>query len=142
MKKIILVAILIFVLFFTAKIIFTSSSFVLINDKKIFVELAKTPEQKQKGLMYRNFLPINHGMLFIWDKDDNRSFWMKNTLIPLDIIFISKDFEINGILQAKPCKKETGCQVYAAKAMYVLEVNKDFTKNNNIKEGQKIKLVI
>ncbi len=112
------------------------------NNVKVIVDLANSPEEKQKGLMFREYLENNHGMLFRWDNEKLRSFWMKNTLIPLDIIFISKDHEITGIIQAEPCKKQTGCQVYAGKAKYVLEVNQGFCKENNIKEGLKIKLEV
>ena len=73
----------------------------IINDigKPIYyhVEVAKTNEEQVKGLMYRLELKKNEGMLFLFDNEKNTSFWMKNTFIPLDIIFINKNGSINKI---------------------------------------------
>ncbi|MDP3003960.1 MAG: DUF192 domain-containing protein, partial [Candidatus Azambacteria bacterium] len=62
---------------------------------KIRVEFARTPEESQKGLMNRPSLPKDSGMLFVFPDETNRSFWMKNTLIPLDVIFISSKGRVN-----------------------------------------------
>ena len=106
---------------------------------KVEVEISDSPEERAAGLMFREFLGENSGMLFIFDDETTRSFWMKNTLVPLDIIFISKDFEIVDIKYAEPCK-ENPCISYVSKgpAEYVLEVNGNFTIKNNIKIGDKI----
>ena len=106
---------------------------------KVNVEIADNAEERAYGLMFREFLGENSGMLFIFDDETTRSFWMKNTLVPLDIIFISKDFEIVDIKYAEPCK-ENPCISYVSKgpAEYVLEVNGNFTIKNNIKIGDKI----
>lgn len=61
------------------------------------VELAVTPEQKTQGLMHRKMLPPQNGMLFLFDSERALSFWMKDTLIPLDIVFIRKDGTIHHI---------------------------------------------
>ena len=61
------------------------------------VEVVKSPKQQERGLMYRKELKKNTGMLFIFKKEKEASFWMKNTLISLDIIFINKDGEIDSI---------------------------------------------
>ena len=60
-----------------------------VNDKwhQILAEKAETLEQRQQGLMYRQFLPENHGMLFLYEQERMLSFWMKNTFISLDIIY-------------------------------------------------------
>lgn len=103
------------------------------------VEIAKTIEERQNGLMNRNFLEENEGMLFIFDDFKERSFWMKNTLISLDMIFIDKNLKITKILEADPCKEDP-CDLYKGDAMYVLEVNKGFCDKNDIKEGEFVKL--
>ena len=109
------------------------------NNKQVFVEIPETKEDFLKGLMFRDFLPENQGMLFIFDDEKNQNFWMKNTLIPLDLIFISEKKVITNIIPAEPCTQDP-CEIYGSKALYVLEVNKDFTKNNDIQPGQKVRL--
>lgn len=67
------------------------------------IELALHPREQEKGLMFRQSMPTMHGMLFVFGSDMQRSFWMKNTLIPLDIIFLERDGRIQHIHpMAKP----------------------------------------
>ena len=110
---------------------------VQINDINIPVELAVTLDEQIKGLMFRTNL--TGGMLFVYNEEKQRNFWMKNTLIPLDIIFIGKNLEITTIHNANPCKEDP-CKIYSGDAKYILEVNKNFTIENNINEGMKVKL--
>jgi len=101
------------------------------------VELAQTPEEQQKGLMYREFLDKDKGMLFIYSQERLLPFWMKNTLIPLDIIYIGADKKIvNIITNAQPCQKDP-CPAYASlePAQYVLEINGGLAESLGIKEG-------
>lgn len=113
----------------------SSSSFIEINDNKINIEIADNEIERSKGLMFREKLCNNCGMLFVYENEDERSFWMKNTLIPLDIIFIDENFIITNIENAVPCKKEN-CDNYNGRAKYVLEVN----PNIEIKVGEKVKI--
>jgi uncharacterized protein len=69
---------------------------------RFVVEIAATPEQQEKGLMFRRLLGPDQGMIFPYEPSLNVSFWMKNTLIPLDIIFIRPDRTIARITNAKP----------------------------------------
>jgi uncharacterized membrane protein (UPF0127 family) len=69
---------------------------------RIFAELARTEAERQRGLMYREFLADGEGMLFIFERDQKLSFWMKNTLIPLSIAFIDKDGRILQIRDMQP----------------------------------------
>ena len=87
-------------------------------------EVAVTPAERQIGLMNRTELPKNHGMLFKLPVDGKHGFWMKNTLIPLDIVWLSKDKVIVDIQTAQPCVNEI-CEIYTSKteSRYVLEVN-------------------
>jgi len=114
-----------------------------INDVIIEVELAETIEERAKGLMYREKLDKMSGMLFIFDEEQTRSFWMKNTLIPLDIFFIDANNIIVDIQTMDPCKNDP-CISYASKkpAMFALEVNSGFAEKFNISEGNTFKILI
>ncbi len=109
---------------------------------KIRAEFARTPEELQKGLMNRTSLPKDSGMLFIFPDETNRSFWMKNTLIPLDVIFISSKGRINEMTTLNPCQETEICQSYNSKtpAQYVLEINAVSTLKWKIIEGDTVEL--
>lgn len=107
----------------------------------IYVEIADNPFEQSKGLMYRNNLDWNSGMLFVFDNERVQSFWMKNTLIPLDMIFIDKNHRIVDIKEnTQPCKIQN-CPSYISKqpAKYVLEVNAGYAKENYINIGDTLK---
>lgn len=114
---------------------------VFIGGQTISVELAQTAEERERGLMFRESLCETCGMLFLFEDEGYRHFWMKNTLIPLDMIFISTNFVIVDILEAEPCLNDP-CQTYASKekARYVLEVNKGFSKHYGVEKGDRIKI--
>ena len=95
------------------------------NSKKIRfkIEIADTDLKRKAGLQCRTKMALNEGMLFIWKTEDLRSFWMKNTSIPLDIIFINQTYEIIDIFYyAKPFSLKSITS--KKKAKYVLELNK------------------
>jgi len=101
------------------------------------VEISSTSAQHKKGLMYRENLPKDEGMLFIFKQEQPLSFWMKNTLIYLDIIYISKDKKVVSVsVNTPPCKKDP-CSGYPSKgnAMYVLEINGGLTEKFGIEKG-------
>jgi len=106
---------------------------------KIKAEVADTQEKIERGLMFRKHLGENKGMFFAFDSEGTYAFWMKNTLIPLDIIFISSDFKILEIFHAEPCIEEP-CKSYQTTkyAKYILEVNGDFTARNGIQVGNEV----
>ncbi|MBF0485322.1 MAG: DUF192 domain-containing protein [Candidatus Omnitrophica bacterium] len=88
------------------------------------VELAVSPEERERGLMYREKLAQGAGMLFIFDKEDVYSFWMKNTKIPLDIIWLDSQKRVVYIgANIPPCVNDP-CPSYnpLKKALYVLEI--------------------
>jgi hypothetical protein len=104
------------------------------------IERAESLAHQAKGLMYREKLDENNGMLFIFANEAKRIFWMKNTYIPLDLIYISKDKKIVEIKEnLKPCQ-ENDCPNYASTvgAQYVLEVNAGFAQKNNIQIGETV----
>lgn len=95
-----------------------------LNEQEFLVEIADTPLERQQGLMNRNFMPEHQGMLFVFEAEGLRSFWMKNTLIPLDMIWLDSNRKIVDIQTADPCRVEN-CPSYLgnAPAQYVLELN-------------------
>lgn len=106
--------------------------------------IADTPDEREVGLMHRDSLPENEGMLFLLDDEEVVGFWMKDTLIPLDIIFIDKDWKIVNIRHsAQPCTAEP-CESYFSDSpvRYVLEVNAGFTQRYGISEGASVRLLI
>lgn len=94
-----------------------------INNKLIQAELAISAEEKRIGLMHRTSLCPNCGMLFVFEEEAQHPFWMKNTLIPLDIIFINQNKKIIDIKRAQPCTTSI-CPIYEPQAdhLYALEV--------------------
>jgi uncharacterized protein len=107
------------------------------------VEIADTDEERKRGLMFRKSLGTNDGMLFIFEREEYVAFWMKNTFIPLDMIFISSNGTINEIKEnIQPCLAEP-CEIYKSiyPVKYVLEVNANFSRNNNISVGDKVKFL-
>ena len=118
---------------------FECEDVVCIENDCFIVELPKTNAEFMTGLMNREYLPENKGMLFIFQNDDKHGFWMKNTLIPLDIIWINKDQKIVHIETAQPCKKDP-CPTYHPdeNARMVLEINAGITEKKEIFQGQKV----
>ena len=104
-----------------------------IGNKEYNVKEVTTPEDKAKGLQGVESLPENEGMLFIFDPPEDVKFWMKDTLIPLDIIFINEDQEVVKVHQGIP-NDETLIEV--PNIAYVLEVN----ANSGIKVGDELEL--
>lgn len=139
MKQIVTV-ILVFVVLVIITIVFLPHVDKICFDEKkdlcVLVEIADGKEKRAKGLMYRRSLDENKGMLFIFEKEEIHTFWMKNTIIPLDMIWITSEGKVVHIEQAEPCYNEV-CKTYYPfkKATYVLEVNIGYTEKNNISVG-------
>lgn len=114
---------------------FISKQDVLI--KKIDIEIADDDAQRQLGLMFRPYMNENQGMLFIFPQIQPLSFWMKNTMIPLDMFFVDENMNIITIHKNTIPYSE---QSYAAKSVgkYVVETIAGFADKYNIKEGDKI----
>ena len=109
------------------------------NYKDVYfnVEIARKKIDRDKGLMFRKNLNLDKGMLFIFPNESKVSMWMKNTLISLDIIFISKNYKIVDIINnAKIKSKEI--LTSKVKAKYALEINAGLVKKLNIKIGNNI----
>jgi hypothetical protein len=111
------------------------------NGVSFSVELAQSKEEKARGLMFREELPLNQGMLFLFDNEASRSFWMKNTLIPLDMIFIDANMTVVEIKANVPPCKQDPCQSYPSKpAKFVLEINGGIAEVKGIKVGSTVTL--
>lgn len=101
------------------------------------VEIARTSEEHQKGLQHKTFLGDNEGMLFVFPEAAERSFWMKDTLISLDMLFADhKGYILNIQKETEPCLKNPCKNYYSeGKAQYVLEINAGLSEQLGIKKG-------
>lgn len=101
------------------------------------VELAKTGHDVEKGLMYRRSMGEEHGMLFKLDERRDHTFWMQNTCIPLDMLFVDDDGTIVGVYESAPplttATRSVGCP-----SSCVLEVNAGWVRRHGVKPGQKM----
>ena len=104
---------------------------------KFEVEVVTTPETRAQGLMFRKAMPTNAGMLFIYPGEQAVSFWMKNTLIPLDMLFVKADGSIAHIAHNAVPMDETPIDSGAA-VKAVLEINGGTANALGIKEGDKV----
>ncbi len=104
---------------------------------KIEVEVAANPTERMQGLMFRSEMDENKGMLFIFDTMEMQSFWMKNTIMPLDIMFIDDKGIINTIHRNTVPYSEKSLPS-KGKSQFVVEVNAGFTQKHNINEGDLI----
>ena len=117
---------------------------VLPNSQKISVEVASNDKERGKGLMFRKKLKRNEGMLFVFKDDSQKHFWMKNTLIDLDILFIGEDFIINEIFEnvkkSEPNAKDFEIERVSAKGKYILELVAGSAEKHLLRAGLKIKI--
>jgi uncharacterized membrane protein (UPF0127 family) len=106
------------------------------------IELADTPEERERGLMGRTSLASDAGMLFVFPKETHVTFWMKDTPIPLDMIFIRADMTVAGVAHAVPCEAEP-CPTYPSgePVQYVLEIGGGIAEEKHIKAGDTASLI-
>ena len=103
---------------------------------KLRLEIPSTPEAFSAGLMFRESLDKNSGMLFVFEKAGEKSFHMTNTTIPLDIAFINEDGIIETIKELKPLDET---YVFSdARVLYAIEVNRGWFTENNVQVGDKV----
>lgn len=105
----------------------------------VSLEVVRTDAARQRGLMYREHVPDGHGMLFVFDEDSDRIFWMKNTVIPLDIIFIGADRQIVGVARNTTPLSLSPISV-GRPSRWVLEVAGGYTQRAGISTGDKVDL--
>ena len=103
----------------------------------IQAELAQTPDERSIGLMFRKSMGANEGMLFAFEQPARQCFWMKNTLLPLSIAFVSADGTVVNIDDMKPQTLDSHCSV--KEVPFVLEMNAGWFAKRGIKAGFKLK---
>jgi uncharacterized membrane protein (UPF0127 family) len=107
---------------------------------RVYLEIANTPSEREKGLMFRKSMDEDRGMLFIFPVERQQSFWMKNTYIPLDMIFVSSQFEVVGIVEnATPFSEER--RSVPGVSQFVIELNGGRAKELGIEAGDKVNLL-
>ena len=110
------------------------------GDTRIALEIAATPAERERGLMYRSSLADGRGMLFVFERDEDHEFWMKNTLIPLDMLFIAADGRVAGI-HANATPLSTVSIAVGQPSRYVLEVPGGYAQRRGIEPGDRVELI-
>ena len=106
---------------------------------RLAVEIADTSPLRTRGLMWRSEVPDGTGMLFIFPNEVVQSFWMRNTLIPLDILFVDRTGKVVGVVQwAEP--RTLSSRTVGKASMYVLEVPGGWTSRNSVQAGARVEL--
>ncbi len=113
---------------------------VFVNDNMFKVRVCVSPETIQKGMMGQKFNSDFNGMLFMMGNNGEQSFWMKNCIIPLDIVFINDDMTIQHIQKHCPPCSSNDCEHYSGNGKYVLELLGGTCDECGIENGQKIKI--
>ncbi len=109
---------------------------ITINGKKVIVEAARTEREKEKGLMFREKLGPDEGMLFVYEREEVLSFWMKNTRVPLSIAFINEKGKIVDIQDMEPFNLKSHASRRPAK--YALEMNRGWFQRNGVHVGDSV----
>jgi len=115
-------------------------AWVIFDSDTVRAEVARTPEEREQGLMFRESLEEGRGMLFIFPDAQTRSFWMRNTLIPLDIAYIDENLRIVDIQAMTPQTEDP--HPSAEPAMFALEVPQGWFRERGIDVGSAARLVL
>ena len=107
-----------------------------IGHQTFTLEVADTDEKREIGLMSRDSMPASHGMIFVFPREERRGFWMKDTRIPLDIIYVAADKRVASIHQMNPFDLTRVNS--AGPAMYAIELNADTAKKLGVKPGDRL----
>ncbi|NDA10727.1 MAG: DUF192 domain-containing protein [Verrucomicrobia bacterium] len=108
-----------------------------IGEEKLLVEVAVTPGEQAQGLMNRDFLPAERGMLFVFPHPKKAFFWMRNTSLPLDLAFLDSEGVILEIHPLVPFE-ETRVESKSEKVAYAIETNRDWFASRGLKPGLKV----
>ena len=113
---------------------------VVTDGTRVQLEVALTDEERQLGLMFRDMLPADRGMLFIFEADGSLDLWMKNMFIPLDFVWVSASGEVVDVrADVQPCRSDP-CPAYGSSkpARAVLEVNAGFASARGVRPGVRL----
>jgi uncharacterized membrane protein (UPF0127 family) len=116
-----------------------ANALVIIGNDTVHAEVANTSALRSRGLMNRTEVPDGTGMLFVFDGERVRSFWMQNTYVPLDVAFIDSNFEIVDIQQMEA--ESTEIHAGARPAMFALEVRQGWFAEKGITVGDRCDLI-
>ncbi len=114
-------------------------AWVIFGADTVVAEVARTPEQRAEGLMYRQDLPDGTGMLFVFEENEVRSFWMQNTYVPLDIAFLDPGLTVVDIQQMAPMTTDNYDST--SPAMFALEVRQGWFAERGIAVGARAQVV-
>jgi uncharacterized membrane protein (UPF0127 family) len=109
-----------------------------IGNKTFTLEVADRTDSRTYGLMRRDSMPADHGMIFVFDKEEQRGFWMKNCRIPLDIIFLDAGGKVVSVKQMKPY--DLSSTPSDGPAQYAIELNKGAAEGAGVKAGMTLKI--
>jgi uncharacterized protein len=115
-----------------------------LKGKHFELEIVADSASRERGLMFRDSMPADHGMLFVFDRPDVQTFWMKNTHIPLDILYFDQNYKLVSMSErTPPCHSMSNdCPMYPSSgpAQYVLELNAGTAERLGVKEGDELKV--
>jgi len=117
------------------------SPWVELKGKRFNIEIADDEAERARGLMFRDDMAADHGMLFIHESEDVQSYWMKNTKIPLDILYFDHARKLVSVAHAPPCSLGDQCPPFPSDgpALYVLELNAGTADALGAKAGDELK---
>ena len=116
-----------------------ATALVVFGNDTVRAEVANTSALRSQGLMYRDAVPDGTGMLFVFDREAERSFWMQNTFVALDVAFIDSNFRVVDIQQMEP--ESTEIHDGASPAMFALEVRQGWFAEKGITVGDRCELI-
>jgi hypothetical protein len=137
-KKLLVLALVLFLLASCG--LYSRKVMLSINGRPLEVEIAKTKRQRARGLMSREELEWNEGMLFIFREEQYLSFWMKDTSIPLSIAFLDKNGVVTDIYDMEPFSLDPVRS--SRKCRYAIEVNRNFFRDAGLAVGSSLNLSV
>jgi uncharacterized membrane protein (UPF0127 family) len=120
--------------------VFAADTSVTLKDRTFTVEQANDAASQERGLMFRDSMPADHGMIFNFADEQPRTFWMKNCRMPLDILYFDKNYKLVSMQQRVPACRSDPCPTYPSEgpSKYVLELNAGMADKLGVKPGDSL----